>query len=190
MKLVVGLGNPGNEYSKTRHNIGFQLLDYIASRNNIEFKSDKKFNAECAIYMVNGEKVHLIKPLSYMNLSGTVVSKYANFYNIDFSDILVIQDDLDMDFGKIRILYDSTSGGHNGIKNIIECLGTKEFTRLKIGISKTREYDTKDYVLGKFSKEENDILTNIYSNLENIIDDFIELDNDKLKQKYNSMNNN
>lgn len=188
MKLVVGLGNPGNEYSKTRHNIGFQLLDYIASRNNIVFKIDKKFNTECATCMINGEKVHLIKPLSYMNLSGTVVSRYANFYNIDSSDILVIQDDLDMDFGKIRILYDSTSGGHNGIKNIIECLGTKEFTRLKIGISKTREYDTKDYVLGKFSKEESERLMNIYSNLENIIDDFISLDTDKLKQKYNSMN--
>ena len=170
MKLVVGLGNPGNEYSKTRHNIGFQLLDYIASRNNIEFKSDKKFNAECATYIVGGEKVHFIKPLSYMNLSGTVVSKYANFYNIEPNDILVIQDDLDMAFGKIRILHNSTSGGHNGIKNIIECL------------------DTKDYVLGKFSKEESEILMNIYSNLENIIDDFISLDTDKLKQKYNSMN--
>ena len=188
MKLVVGLGNPGNEYSKTRHNIGFQLLDHIASKNNIGFKSDKKFNAECATYIVGGEKIHLIKPLSYMNLSGTVVSKYANFYNIEPSDILVIQDDLDMDFGKVRILYDSTSGGHNGIKNIIECLGTKGFTRLKIGISNNKNYDTKDYVLGKFSKEESDILMNIYSNLENIIDDFINLDIDKLKQKYNSMN--
>ena len=188
MKLIVGLGNPGNEYSKTRHNIGFQLLDYIVSQNGLEFKSDKKFNAECATYMVGAEKVHLIKPLSYMNLSGTVVSRYANFYNIEPSDILVIQDDLDMDFGKVRILYDSTSGGHNGIKNIIECLGTKEFTRLKIGISNNKNYDTKDYVLGKFSKEESDVLSNIYSNLEHIIDDFISLDTDKLKQKYNSMN--
>ena len=188
MKLVVGLGNPGNEYSKTRHNIGFQLLDHIASRNGLEFKNDKKFNAEYVSYIVNGEKVHLIKPLSYMNLSGMVVSKYANFYNIEPSDILVIQDDLDMDFGKVRILQNSTSGGHNGIKNIIECLGTKEFTRLKIGISKSIDYDTKDYVLGKFSKEESDVLMNIYSNLENIIDDFISLDTDKLKQKYNSMN--
>lgn len=188
MKLVVGLGNPGNEYSKTRHNIGFQLLDYIANRNNIEFKSDKKFNADSATCIANGEKVHLIKPLSYMNLSGTVVSRYANFYNIEPGDILVIQDDLDMDFGKVRILYDSTSGGHNGIKNIIECLGTKEFTRLKIGISNNKNYDTKDYVLSKFSKEESDILMNIYSNLENIINDFTSLDTDKLKQKYNSMN--
>ena len=188
MKLIVGLGNPGNEYSKTRHNIGFQLLDFIASKNGLDFKNDKKFNAESVSYMVNGEKVILIKPLSYMNLSGTVVSRYVNFYNIDSSDILVIQDDLDMDFGKVRILYDSTSGGHNGIKNIIECLGTKEFTRLKIGISKTSGIDTKDYVLGKFSKEESEVLKNIYSKLENIIDDFINLDCDKLKQKYNSLN--
>lgn len=188
MKLVVGLGNPGKEYSNTRHNIGFQLLDYIAGKNNIEFKCDKKFNADCVTNMVDGEKVHLIKPLSYMNLSGTVVSRYANFYNIESDDILVIQDDLDMEFGKVRILQNSTSGGHNGIKNIIDCLGTKEFTRLKIGISNNKNYDTKDYVLGKFSKEESDILMNIYSNLENIIDDFIRLDTDKLKQKYNGMN--
>ena len=90
MKLFVGLGNPGNEYSKTRHNIGFQLLDYIANRNNIEFKSDKKLNAECATCMVNGEKVHLIKPLSYMNLSGSVVAKYFILLDAIISGIFLI----------------------------------------------------------------------------------------------------
>jgi len=190
MKLIVGLGNPGNEYSKTRHNIGFQLVDFIANKNGLKFKYDKKFNAESTSLIINDEKIFIIKPLSYMNLSGTVVSKYVNFYDISFDDILIIQDDLDMEFGKIRILYDSASGGHNGIKNIIECLGTKEFTRLKLGISNNKNYDTKDYVLGKFSAEEYEILKNIYAKLENIINDFILLDIDELKQKYNSMNNN
>ena len=189
MKLVVGLGNPGNEYVNTRHNIGFQLLDFIADKNSLDFRLDKKFNAYSSDYMVNGEKIILVKPLSYMNLSGTVVSKYTSFYNIEASDVLVIQDDLDMDFGKIRIAYDSSSGGHNGIKNIIDCLSTKEFTRLKIGISNNKSIDTKDYVLGRFNKEEKEILNNIYLKLENIINDFVELNNDKLKQKYNSMNN-
>ncbi len=188
MKLVVGLGNPGKEYEKTRHNIGFGLLDYIARKNGYYFKTEKKFNADICEILVEKEKVILIKPLSYMNLSGTVVEKVAHFYNIDNKDILVIHDDLDMTFGKIRVLYDSTSGGHNGIKNIIECLGTKEFTRLKIGISNDKSMETKDYVLGKFNKEEINKLDNIYEKLVNIINDFILCDVSALKQKYNSMN--
>lgn len=190
MKLIVGLGNPGNEYVSTRHNIGFGLLDFIADKKNLEFKLDKKFNAYFCDLNISGEKVILIKPLSFMNLSGTVVSKYANFYGITATDILVIQDDLDMIFGKIRIAYDSSSGGHNGIKNIIDCLGTKEFVRVKIGISNDKTIDTKDYVLGKFSNEEKEIINGIYLKLEDIIDDFVLLDVDKLKQKYNNMNNN
>lgn len=189
MKLVVGLGNPGNEYKNTRHNIGFNLLDFIADRNNLSFKNDKKFNSDVCETIINNEKVLLIKPLSFMNLSGVVVQKYADYYNIDSDDILVIQDDLDMEFGKIRILYDSTSGGHNGIKNISEMLGTSKYTRLKIGISNNKDIDTKDYVLGKFSSEEKETLSNIYLKLDNIINDFIELEIDSLKQKYNSMNN-
>ena len=118
MKLVVGLGNPGKEYVNTRHNIGFGLLDYISKKDGYSFKFDKKFNCEMFSINIDGEKVLLIKPFSYMNLSGTVVSKIVSFYDIGVSDILVIQDDLDMEFGKIRIVFDSSSGGHNGIKNI------------------------------------------------------------------------
>ena len=190
MKLVVGLGNPGKEYVNTRHNIGFGLLDYISKKDGYSFKFDKKFNCEMFSINIDGEKVLLIKPFSYMNLSGTVVSKIVSFYDIGVSDILVIQDDLDMEFGKIRIVFDSSSGGHNGIKNISECLGSQKYARLKIGISNNKEMDTKDYVLGKFSKDDIKILEHIYDKLDNIINDFIDMDLDKLKQKYNSMNNN
>ena len=190
MKLIVGLGNPGRNYKKTRHNIGFNLLDYIADKNSYSFKVDKKFNCEICETIINGEKVLLVKPYSFMNLSGTVVSRIVSFYDIDINDILVIQDDLDMEFGKIRIVYDSSSGGHNGIKNISECLGSQKYTRLKIGISNNKDMDTKDYVLGRFSKEDIKNLDHIYDKLDNIISDFIDMDIDKLKQKYNSMNNN
>ena len=104
MKLIVGLGNPGKEYENTRHNIGFQLLDLIASKKGLEINKDK-FNAKYCECNVNGEKVILVKPLSYMNLSGTVVSKFVSFYKLETKDILIIQDDLDMRVGRIKIVH-------------------------------------------------------------------------------------
>ena len=124
--------------------------------------------------------------MSYMNLSGSVVSQFANFYKIDIKDILVIQDDLDMHFGRIKIVDNSSSGGHNGIKDIEKFLGSREYARLKIGISNNKELDTKDYVLGKFNREENDKLNQIYNNLVNVIDDFCNISLEMLKSKYNS----
>ena len=185
MKLIVGLGNPGREYENTRHNIGFQLLDYIADRKNLDF-SKEKFNGKYAEYNVDGEKIILVKPLSYMNLSGNVVSRFANFYKIDVNDILVIQDDLDMRFGRIKIVNNSSSGGHNGIRDIEKFLGSKEYVRLKIGISNDRTKDTKDYVLGNFNKEDIDKLNEIYDNLVNVIDDFCNISLEMLKSKYNN----
>jgi len=185
MKLVVGLGNPGKEYKNTRHNIGFNLLDCIASNNGYSFKVNKKFNCEMCETNINGEKVLLIKPLSFMNLSGTVVSRIVSFYDIDISDILVIQDDLDMEFGKIRIVYDSSSGGHNGIKNISECLGSQKYTRLKIGISNNKDMDTKDYVLGKLSLKEKKILKDVKVKTIDILNDYLKIDFNVLMTKYN-----
>lgn len=184
MKLIVGLGNPGREYENTRHNIGFQLLDYIAKDKKLDF-SREKYNGKYTEYTVNGEKVVLVKPMSYMNLSGSVVSQFANFYKIDVKDILVIQDDLDMHFGRIKIVDNSSSGGHNGIKDIEKFLGSREYARLKIGISNDKDIDTKDYVLGKFSKEQVEELNKIYGNLVNVIDDFCVMSLEMLKSKYN-----
>ena len=184
MKLIVGLGNPGHEYENTRHNIGFQLLNYIAKSKNIQFLRNK-FNGEYTEMSINGEKVILLKPLSYMNLSGTVVEKYVSFYKIDVHDILIIQDDLDMNFGRVKIVHNSSSGGHNGIKDIERCLGTKEYTRLKIGIANDKSIDTKDYVLGKFTEEEKNVLQLVDKNLVNVIDDFCTMSLDRLMSKYN-----
>lgn len=181
MKLIVGLGNPGKEYNNTRHNIGFMALDnYITG---IEWKE----NSYAYYINIKNDKTNtlFIKPKTYMNLSGNAVNYFVNYYKINVADILVIQDDLDLELGKIKIKYNSSSGGHNGIKSIIENLHTQEFLRLKIGISKPNS-NIINYVLDKFSKSELDLLNNIQETINNIINDFINgTTNDKLMNKYN-----
>ncbi len=184
MKLIVGLGNPGKEYESTRHNIGYIFIDNFASSFGVKIEK-KKFNGLYEELIINNEKVILLKPLSYMNLSGEVVQKYVNFYKIDLSDILVISDDLDMDFGKIRIRRSGSSGGHNGLKNISQNLNSNEFKRLKIGISNNKDIDTKDYVLGKFSKEEKKIIENLKDTINELLNDYFILDFESLMSKYN-----
>ena len=184
MKLIVGLGNPGHEYKNTRHNVGFQLLDYIADKKNIEFNREK-FNGVYAETFVNGEKVILLKPQSYMNLSGSVVEKFVSYYHIDLKDVLVIQDDMDMRFGRIKIVYNSSCGGHNGIRDIEKCLGSSLYVRLKIGIARDISINAKDYVLGNFTVDEIASLQKIDFSLVNIIDDFCQLSLDRLMSKYN-----
>lgn len=186
MKLVVGLGNPTKEYENTRHNIGFMYLDYLFDNNS--FSLNKKFNALELEKNINGEKILFIKPLSYMNLSGEVVIKYVNYYKINVSDILVIQDDLDMPIGKFKLMFNHGAGGHNGIKNIILNINSKEFLRLKIGISKNNNIDMKDYVLGRFSKEEINLINNTFNELSSLINDYISLNRDVLMSKYNIKN--
>ncbi len=156
MKLIVGLGNPGKEYEKTRHNAGFMCIDQVANALNFKFDT-KKFKALLAVGMVKGEKVILMKPQTYMNLSGEAVGECVRFYDIDSNDICVISDDLDLPIGKIRLREKGSSGGQNGLKNIILHLGTQEFKRIRIGIGHNKLIDTKDYVLGKISKEDQKI---------------------------------
>lgn len=169
MKLVVGLGNPGREYKNTRHNIGFMLLD------NYLGKVDWKTKSETYFYQteIKKKQVIFIKPLTYMNLSGLAVKKIVNFYKIGIEDILVIQDDLDMEVGTYKIKRNSSAGGHNGIKSIINELNTDAFLRLKVGIGKNKNIPTDKYVLSKFNTEE---LENIMKNKDifnEIIDSFI-----------------
>ena len=179
MKLIVGLGNPGKEYENTRHNIGFMVIDNYLK--NEKFKT--KFNG-MYLKKVN-EEVIFLKPLSYMNLSGEVVKKYVDYFKINLSDLLIISDDLDMPCFKIKLKYKGSSGGHNGLKNIIQNINTEEFKRLKIGISNNLNIDTKSYVLSKFNQEELEKLHKKFEITNNIINDFINLDFEKVMSKYN-----
>ena len=189
MKLIVGLGNPGKEYENTRHNVGFIYLDNYAKENNFSITKEK-FNGNLWEITKNGEKIIFVKPLSYMNLSGTVVRKYLDYYKIDLKDILVIHDDLDMEIGRIKLRTQGSSGGHNGIKNIIEQTGSEKFMRLKVGISKNKNIETKDYVLSKFNKEEQEIINQKLKVVNNIIDDFINnVSPDIIMGRYNGVNN-
>ena len=184
MKLIVGLGNPGREYENTRHNIGFMTIDEYANRIGVSITKDK-FNGLYADTNINGEKVILLKPQAYINLSGEVIRKYIDFFKINIEDILIIHDDLDLAVGTYKIKPKGSSGGHNGLKNIELHLGTQEYKRIKIGISNNKLMDTKDYVLGKLSKEESEILSNIRKEVMNILDDYFKMDFDCLMNKYN-----
>lgn len=169
MKIIIGLGNPGREYEKTRHNIGFMTLDYLKQAWNFSsFTINKKFDAEISEGTFASEKVILLKPQTFMNLSGIAVRKIVDFYKLTPSDIFVIQDELDLPLGKYKIATDSSAAGHNGIKNIIEHLGTQTFTRLRIGIATPTQdasclRNAHDFVLDAFTDEEQKILQEQFS---------------------------
>ena len=184
MKLIVGLGNPGREYEKTRHNIGFMTIDKYASKYGVTI-SKSKFNGLYTELNIKNEKVILLKPQSYINLSGEVIRKFVDFYKIDISDILIINDDLDLPVGVYKLRQQGSSGGHNGLKNIELHLGTQEYKRIKIGISNNKLMDTKDYVLGKLSDDEYKSLDNVQDTCLDIIDDYLVISFDMLMAKYN-----
>ncbi|MDD6224497.1 MAG: aminoacyl-tRNA hydrolase [bacterium] len=184
MKLIVGLGNPGREYENTRHNIGFFIIDKFANKLGILI-TKSKFNGLYGETSIRGEKVILLKPQSYINLSGEVIRKFVDFYKISISDILIIHDDLDLNVGVYKIKQRGSSGGHNGLKNIEIHLGTQEYKRIKIGISNNKNIDTKDYVLGKFSKEDQEKLTEIQEVILQILEDYFKVSFLDLMGKYN-----
>ena len=186
MKLIVGLGNPGKEYENTRHNIGFKVIDNFANINGVDI-SKSKFNGLYGEFIKYDEKVILLKPQSFMNLSGEVVAKFVNFFKIDISDILIISDDLDMDFARLRLKYTGSCGGHNGLRNIEKMIGTSSYKRLKFGIENNKNVNTKDYVLGKLSKEENEKLYDVLPITVNALDDFLHLPFDVGMNKYNQV---
>lgn len=188
MKLIVGLGNPGKEYDNTRHNIGFMVVDSYTKAKFLSVDWKKKFNGLYFETMNNGEKTIFLKPQSYMNLSGGVVRQFVNYFNIDINDILVISDDLDLLTGNFKLKDKGSCGGHNGLRDIEKNLGTSEYKRLKVGISKDKDIDTKDYVLGKFSPEDNKIYTELFKELEEVIDDFYSLFFNDLMSKHNRKN--
>jgi len=184
MKLIVGLGNPGKEYEKTRHNAGFRFIDNYAEKKGLSFNKEK-FKGLYAELNHNGEKVILLKPQKYMNLSGEVINDFMNFFKINPEDILIIYDDLDTEKGKIKIKYKGSSGGHNGLKNIENHLKTQEYKRIKIGISKDKDQDKIDYVIGKVPNEEYELINSVNKKAENIIDDYLNMTFDNFMNKYN-----
>ena len=155
MYLVVGLGNPGKQYEATRHNMGFDTIDHLVEDYNVP-QGGVKFNAMYGKTMIGGEKVILMKPLSFMNLSGGPVREMANYFKIDpETELIVIYDDIDLDPGQLRIRKKGSAGGHNGIKHIIQQLGTQNFVRIKVGVgAKPKGWDLADHVLGRFDKED------------------------------------
>ena len=173
MKLIVGLGNPGKQYEFTRHNVGFLAMDKIGDKCSLSFKFESSFNAMVAMQNVCGEKCIFVKPQTYMNLSGEAVGKIAKYYKVDIADILVIYDDMDLPLGALRLREKGSAGGHNGIKSIIAHLNTQEFKRIRVGISSHANIDAKDYVLGKFSKDELATLEILKEHISQAVLDFI-----------------
>lgn len=162
MKWFVGLGNPGRQYQATRHNVGFMVLDRFAQEAGIGFKESSKCKAWVGEGNVDGEKVYLIKPGTYMNLSGEAVRAFMQFHKAELADMVVIYDDLDTETGNLRLRYQGGAGGHNGIKSIIQHTGTQTFNRIRIGISRPAPgRDIVDYVLGEFSKADAKLLPDV-----------------------------
>ena len=154
MYLIVGLGNPEEEYDKTRHNMGFHTINKIASQYNLEIKKSK-FQGLYENAIIENQKVILVKPQTYMNLSGNCVKDFVEFYKIENDKIIIIYDDMDIEPGQIKIRKKGSSGGHNGMKSIIERLGTEEFSRIRIGIGKPQYKEDKiNYVIGEIQEED------------------------------------
>lgn len=158
MYIIIGLGNPTSKYDGTRHNIGFDVITRMSEDYNIPLDINKH-KAICGTGYIEGEKVILAKPQTYMNLSGESVRALADFYKVESDNIIVIYDDISLDVGKLRIRTKGSAGGHNGIKSIIAHLGTESFPRIKVGVGdKPAGWDLADYVLSRFTKEENEII--------------------------------
>ena len=184
MRLIVGLGNPGKEYENTRHNVGFLTIDALSKKLNVELDKNK-CKAIYGIYRLNNEKIILAKPQTYMNLSGESVVSLMKFYDIDIKDVIVVHDDLDLPIGKIRIRYKGSCGGQNGMRNIIDLTGTDEINRIRIGISDNRNMDAKDYVLGKFTKQEKEEIDKAIDKASDAIIYSFENDFDRVMSKFN-----
>ena len=186
MKLIIGLGNPGSQYENTRHNAGFMFADLLAGKLGCSFSSEPKFKAEIAKGVYNNEAIWLVKPQTFMNLSGEALAALKNFYKIDINTLFVAYDDISLDAGIIRFRPKGSDGGHNGIKSIIAHAGTQVFDRLKIGIGPQPPFmKSEDFVLQNFSSEQMPLIKQA---LDNAVEAFLfYCDNDitKTQNKYN-----
>ena len=186
MFVIVGLGNPTAQYEGTRHNAGFDVIDVLAEKYNISVDA-RKCRAFCGKGVIAGQKVLLVKPQTYMNLSGESVGGIVNYYKIDpESDLLVIYDDISLDVGQLRIRKKGSAGGHNGIKNIIANLGTDHFMRVKVGVGeKPKNWDLADYVLSPFTKDERPLVNLAIEHAAKAIEQMLNGDVDAAMNEYN-----
>lgn len=186
MYIIAGLGNPGKQYAQTRHNVGFDTIDILADKYNISVDT-KKHKALCGKGMIEGQKVVLAKPQTFMNLSGESVRELVDFYKIDpEEELIVIYDDISLDVGKLRIRAKGSAGGHNGIKNIIAHVGGPVFPRIKVGVGeKPPKYDLADYVLGHFSKAEQELMEEGYEDAVKAVEMIVSGDISGAMNEYN-----
>ena len=186
MYIIVGLGNPGKEYAHTRHNVGFETIDILADRMGIEIE-EKKHKGLCGKGILAGQKVILLKPQTYMNLSGDSVGEMAQFYKIPPENIIVINDDISLDVGIIRVRPKGSAGGHNGLKSIIYRLNSDTFPRVKMGVGapKHEDYDLADFVLGRFTKEEIPVMEDAIVKAEKAVAEIIKNGVQSAMNKYN-----
>lgn len=186
MKIIVGLGNIGTRYDETRHNTGFMVVDQLARDYHLGAFTHLKQEAVAVSGIINGEKVMLVKPTTFMNDSGRAVGPLVDYYDIDLDDLVIVNDDLDMPVGKVRLKTHGASGGHNGLKSIISALGTKNFNRVKVGIDHPQHGTVVSHVLGKFSKEERPKFDQAVEQAEHALEDWINgEDFAKLMNAYN-----
>lgn len=186
MKMIVGLGNIGTRYDETRHNTGFMVVDQLARDYHLGAFTHLKQEAVAVSGVINGEKVMLVKPTTFMNDSGRAVGPLVDYYDIDLDDLVIVNDDLDMPVGKVRLKTHGASGGHNGLKSIISVLGTKNFNRVKVGIDHPQHGTVVSHVLGKFSKEERPKFDQAVEQAEHALEDWINgEDFAKLMNAYN-----
>ncbi len=189
MQLILGLGNPGTEYIRTRHNIGFRVLaEFAESHNFPEFKLEKKFKAELSTGDLNGKEVILAKPQTFMNLSGESARAILDFYKLSPADIVAVYDDVDLPFGAMRIRETGGSGGHNGVKNLITHLGTEEFARVRIGVGNEllEKVPTDHFVLTNFSATEEKALPKIQQQASAALTELVESNLESAMNKFNS----
>lgn len=182
--LVAGLGNPGKEYDLTPHNMGFMVCDSLSFLFNFEFGFQRKFQGLFGFFYLNTSKIGVLKPMTYMNLSGNSVASAVSFYNMAHSRLVVIHDDIDLQFGRIRIKKNSSSGGHKGVESVIRALGSQDFIRIKIGVG--REGDPARYVLTKFNDEEIDLVKKIIEKASEAVVSIIKDGVAKTMSKYNN----
>ena len=183
--IVVGLGNPGDKYAQNRHNVGFMALDYIALRENVKFQN-LRFQSLTAEIQLGGKKCLLLKPQTFMNLSGTAIAEAARFYKIPNERVIVLHDEISFDPGFIRIRRKGSAGGHNGLKSIIECLGGEDFPRVKIGVGKKPrpDYDLVDWVLGRPNDEDLATMVSRHADICSAVELMVRGEIDEAMQKY------